>query len=431
MMGISSIQKRGTIHPQSLTPIFSPFLIIIVLMVCFSEGLGYFLRDTYNLPSPHLLGIPAFGMALVIFYYKVPGFRLQKQINISLFFTIFATFWLFLQLAIRDTAHVLGYGQAVLFIVMLYWTRQLFEQIPGRRDEERLLGKVLGTALVLHYLQIAAIVLISVAWHATGVSFNLLEFLSQPVISENYGFRSSGISREPAWAAMGLASTYLIIHYLAPQRKTSALIGFILAAWLINSGTAYLFGIVFGAMYVFEQRSSMLLLLGGIFALLAIGLMTYLQWDRIGMVLQGADPSFNMRFASAKVALEVIFDSFPIGTGYGNYRLFGVYGAEFDSFINLELITFYKSDILLLNILSELGIAGILFAAVFYHAITVRGRLMPTIIFLVTLFLFGTIIVPPLILVAAVSGILAGRQRLNSRGRQPSSLTAIEGSRVW
>ena len=429
-MGIPLTQSGGAFTPQPLRAQFSLLLTVVTLVVCFSEGFGYFLRDTYNLPSPHLLGIPTFGMALVIFYYKIRNFQIQQQINISLFFVIFATFWLFLQLAVRDTAHVLGYGQAVLFIVMLYWTRKLFEQIPGRRDEERLLGKTLGTALVLHYVQIGAIVFIAVAWHATGISFNLLEFLSQPVISENYGFRSSGISREPAWAAVGLASTYLIIHYLAPERRTSALVGFILAAWLINSGTAYLFGVVFGAMYVFRQRSNMLILLGGVFALIAIGLMTYLQWDRIGVVLQGADPSFNMRYASAKVGLEVIYDSFPIGTGYGNYRLFGVYGAEFDSFINLELISFYKSDILFLNILSELGIVGILFIAAFYHAIRVRGRFIPTIIFLIILFLFGTIIVPPLILIAATSGLLAGRERRTRLSRSHSGLPLAEFPRA-
>jgi hypothetical protein len=159
--------------------------------------------------------------------------------------------------------------------------------------------------------------------------------------------------------------------------------------------------------------------------------MTYLQWDRIGIVLQGADPSFNMRFASAKVALDVIYQSFPIGTGYGNFRLFGVYGAEFDNFINIEFISRYKSDILFLNIFSELGIAGIIFIAMFYRSMAVAGYFLLTVVFLVILFLFGTIIVPPLILVAAVSGLVAGRTRQETETPHQNRLPHLEAPKAW
>tara|TARA_R110002110_G_scaffold163573_2_gene363463 strand:+ start:61 stop:1368 length:1308 start_codon:yes stop_codon:yes gene_type:complete len=403
--------RSGAFTQQPLRPHYSPLLIALTFLVCFSEGFGYFLREAYNVPSPHLLGIPLFFAALGVFYFRNPGFGIQKQFSASLHFILFATLWLFVQLAVRDEFYILGYGQTVLFIVMLFVTRLLFEQMLDRPEEERFLQNILGTALALHVIQIVSIVLVALAWHIGGVSLNLLEFLSQPVVSDQYGFRASGISREPAWAAIGLASTYLVIHYLAPERRTGALCGYILAAWLINSGTAYLFGILFGLMYMAGRRSSLMFIVGGIFALLAVALMTYLQWDRIGEILQGADPSMNMRFASTKVALEVVYESFPIGTGYGNFRLFGVYGAEFDNFINLDLIKRYKSDILLLNIISELGIAGVVFLGMFYRSIIVRTYIAPIVFLLGILFLFGTIIVPPLILVVATTGLLAAREK--------------------
>lgn len=429
-MEIPSTPSTGPFTGQPLRPRFSPTLFVLTLVVCFSEGFGYFLRDAYNLPSPHLFGIPIFIIALGIFYFRSSGFQLQRQINISLFFVLLATLWLFIQLMLRDTAYVLGYGQTILFIVMLYLTRQLFAQFPGRPDQERLLSNTLGTAIVLHYVQIVSIVTVAVVWHATGISLNLLEFLIQPDFTANYGFRAAGISREPAWAAIGLASTYIVIHYLSPERRTGALCGYILAAWLISSGTAYLFGILFGIIYMLERRSGLLFIAGGIFALLAVSLLTYLQWERIGEILQGVDPSMNMRFASAQVALNVVYDSFPIGTGYGNFRLFGVYGAEFDNFINLELISRYKSDILLLNIFSELGIAGIAFIAMVYRAIAVKNYIAPIVVFLIILFLFGTIIVPPLILIAATSGILAGRERRTRLWRSQSGLSLAEFPRA-
>lgn len=404
-------QSTGAFTQQPLRPSYSPTLIALTFLVCFSEGFGYFLRDAYNFPSPHLIGIPIFFMALAGFYFRNPGLKIQKPAGASLYFILFATLWLFIQLAVRDKFYILGYGQTVLFIIMLYVARVSFEQALDDRTKDRFHRNILGTALALHYVQIISIVVVALVWHATGTSLNLLEFMSQPTINETYGFRATGISREPGWAAIGLASTYMVIHYLAPERRAKALCGFILAAWLINSGTAYLFGTVFGAMFMLERRSSTLFITGGIFAVLAISLMTYIQWDRIGTVLQGSDPSFNMRFASARVALDVMYESFPIGTGYGNFRLFGVYGAEFDNYINLELVKRYKSDILLLNIFSELGVAGLGFIAMIYRAIFTKNAIAPVAVLLVVFFLFGTVIVPPLILVAVTAGLLSARER--------------------
>lgn len=427
-MGIPLAQSAGTLTRR---PRYSLRLVALTLVVCFGEGFGYFLRDAYSLPSPHLFGIPVFFMALTVFYFRVAGLRLQRPLNISLFFVLLATFWLFMQLTVRETSYVLGYGQTVLFIVMLYLTRQVFEQVPGGADRERLFANMLGTALVLHYLQIASIVLVGLVWHATGISLNLIEILSQPEINASYGFRATGISREPAWAAIGLASTYMVIHYLSPARRTMALCGYILAAWLISSGTAYLFGVLFVVLYMLDRRSSLLFIAGGAFALLAIALMTYLQWHRIGEILQGADPSMNMRFASAKVALDVIYESFPVGTGYGNFRLFGVYGAEFDNYVNLEISKRYKSDILLLNIFAELGVAGIAFIAMVYRAIAAKFYVAPAFVFLVTLCLFGTVIVPPLILVAALSGLLAARQPRAVSAAPQNTVPVAAGPKAW
>lgn len=410
-------QSNGAITQQPLYPRYSPTLIMLTFVVCFSDGFGYFLRNTYGLPSPHLIGIPVFFAALAVFHFRNAELGRRKQAIRSLYFLLFATLWLFLQLIVRDRLYILGYGQLVLFIIMLYATRVLFEELRDSRMEERIRQNVLGTALVLHYLQVLSIIMVAVVWHATGTSLNPLEFMSQPPINEFYGFRSSGISREPAWAAIGLASTYMVIHYLSPERRAVALCGFVVAAWLINSGTAYLFGIVFVTLYMLDRRSISLFILGGTFAVVTFGLMTYIQWDRIGIVLQGGDASFNMRFRSSQVALDVIIQSFPIGTGYGNFRLFGVYGAEFNNYINLDLITRYKTDILLLNLISELGVSAVGFIAMICRTILTRNAIASLAVLLAALFLFGTIIVPPLILIVATAGLLSAphRQRMPRR----------------
>lgn len=288
-MGLPLAQSSGPITQQRLHPRYSPTLIILTFLVCFSDGFGYFLRNTYGLPSPHLIGIPVFFAALAIFHFRNPELGCRKQATGSLCFLLFAMLWLFLQLIVRDKLYVLGYGQLVLFIIMLYATRLFFEQLRDSRKEERFRQNVLGTALVLHYLQVLSIIVVAVVWHATGISLNPLDFMSQPPINEFYGFRSSGLSREPSWAAIGLASTYMVIHYLSPQRRAVALCGFVLAAWFINSGTAYLFGIVFVALYMLDRRSISLFILGGTFAVITFGLMTYIQWDRIGIVLGGGE----------------------------------------------------------------------------------------------------------------------------------------------
>jgi hypothetical protein len=389
---------------SELIPRYAPVFILFMVYFGFGDGLGYYLRDEYGLASPHIMMLP-FLLPLLLYgcFRHAPQALAPASTDIFLF-GIAAAVWAIVQLAVRDGIYILGYGQLVFFVICMLLTRRLFESA-----DRGLVERIAGAALFIHYLQCVLIIVAVAAWHAFGINLNPLDFLEQGEVQAVYGFRASGLAREPAWAAIALAATYTTIHYLMPGRRPMALLAFVVASILANSGTAFVIGIVFASTFFLEKRSAALWVAAAIIASMAAGALVYSQYDRILLILGGSDGSTNMRLASAGVAWQVVVDSFPFGVGYGNFRLFGIYGAEFDNFIDAEQISYYKSDILLLNLVSELGAAGAALVWLLYRLFRVRGHLLPTFIFLVLMVLFGTIVVPPILLVVAVCGLLQAR----------------------
>ncbi len=396
--------------------------VLLFLIVGFGDGLGYYLRNEFGLPSPHLLMLPILGLSLFLAYEASPELSLRQALE-SIFIPIaICVGWMILQLSISGQIYFLGFGQLVLFLILVSLVRRLFEAVPRRITEG-----FLGAVFVIHYVQCSYIILAAVFWNILDVNINLLNFLGPLESSEVYGIRYAGLSREPAWAAYSIASSYLAIHYFRPASQFRALIAFVIAAILINSGTGYFLVISFAAAYWFKRYPAGSWVKSSFIGLGALFLLTYLQWDRLVSVVSGLDSSLLMRRASMRVAFQVIADSFPLGTGYGNFRSYGVYGAEFDTYINLAQAAYYKSDVLSLNLVAELGLLGFAFLAWIVRIFWVRGFVFPMLMGLTLLILFGTALVPAVVAIAAITGLLAS-SRVHQEGEQ--SIRASSPGRI-
>lgn len=108
----------------------------------------------------------------------------------------------------------------------------------------------------------------------------------------------------------------------------------------------------------------------------------------------------------------MIEQSFPLGVGYGNFRKHAVYPPTFArAFPNFEELESYKSDFFLLNYVAELGILGVILVLTF-GALLMRTRHALAIAFLALIAgLSGTLLLPPVLAMAAVVGLLLREQR--------------------
>src|SRR3546814_16821576 len=121
-----------------------------------------------------------------------------------------------------------------------------------------------------------------------------------------------------------------------------------------------------------------------------------------------------MHIDSASVALEVIDDSFPLGVGYGNFRDHAEYSSEFAAYIDLLAAPEYKSDIALLNLVSEFGFLGLVMIGLLL-VLYARGRhLLLWAHLAAVLLLAGGLLIPSNVLPA----LAIGRSTCGERGCQ-------------
>jgi len=121
-----------------------------------------------------------------------------------------------------------------------------------------------------------------------------------------------------------------------------------------------------------------------------------------------------MRLKSADVAWRVIEQSFPLGVGYGNFREYAIYPKEFAASIpDFDELGYYKSDFFVLNYVAELGVLGLILVA-FLGWILCRSRRVLTVAFFALIVgLSGTLLLPPVLAVAAVGGLLVRERNLD------------------
>jgi hypothetical protein len=131
------------------------------------------------------------------------------------------------------------------------------------------------------------------------------------------------------------------------------------------------------------------------------------QLERIGNIFVGRDPSTSQRVISASVALRVIEQSFPLGVGYGNFRRYAKYPEGFEAYVaNLAEDSRYKSDSFVLNYVAELGLLGLVLVT-WVGALFAAARCwLPLVLLGMLTVLSGTLLLPPVLAIAAVVGLL-------------------------
>lgn len=402
----------------------SPTLVILLavalLVVGYGDGLAAGLQSRFNLPSPWIVIFTALLVLLAGYMTVVKrGFAATDVFQIEVVLWFFGL-GLALQLLLHGTMNVAGYIQLALFVVALVLVRALFARAPDR------LLAALGPSILLAHVFLSGYVLTAwLTWNLTEVDVGVTRLLDSSVpvaASAYYGYRPAAWSAEPAWTALALSVSFSATYYLMPSARQAALVLTLVAALALQSGTLFLFisVVVCGLL---ARRHARLAILSGVLVVAALLVIT-LRSDRTEAVIQGRDPSLMMRSASAMVATDVVSRSFPIGVGYGNFRDYAVYGSAFSHFIDLATASFYKSDVMILNFAAELGLGGLLLVAYVFRLLGFGQFLIPTMFLAMQAVMTGTLLLPSLLILAAVRG---SQDRLEHGEHLPEALDVDQG----
>jgi hypothetical protein len=414
----------------------------ILLVAGFGDGIGYSLATLTGQRSPWIFLLPVLLVALSC-YLIARGPTALRSVDrlLVVSFGVFSVVLLVAQFLLVGYFDLAGLPQLVIFVFVAILVGAVFAGAPAW------LNAAFRRSLVMvHYFLCGYIVLSYLLWHFLGFDPSIRVVLATTgarVLEDYYGFRPSGFSAEPAWAAIALAASYTGIHYLAPQHRRNGFIALLLATAALQSATAYLFVAVVVMLYAFEHLRTAprravltagLMLTAGVVA----GVLE-LQADvvdspveRVSNIVEGRDASTGMRLKSAEVAWRVMEQSFPLGVGYGNFRKYAVYPSGFSAYARVEGIEYYKSDVSTLNYLAELGIFGaVLVLGVGGILMRTRHALAIT-FFAMIATLSGTLLLPPVLAMAAVVGLLTRdadsqlQPALGAAARQPSRVIALQ-----
>ncbi|WP_133065383.1 O-antigen ligase family protein [Niveispirillum lacus] len=269
----------------------------------------------------------------------------------------------------------------------------------------------------IHYILCGYAMLAWLVLHGADIDISL--FVSEQ--ESLYVFsvvRTSGLQREPAWAGYALASSYLAVLATRPQRMLLVQLAFLGGIAATGSGV----GVILASLFITHQMLTMgkgglavrLTFLAG----MAVVMATIFS-DRIGNVLNQNDPSTQMRLESSFVALDVIAETFPVGTGFGNYQEH----ADFDpviwsGFLNLDEAAYYKSDTLILNLIAELGVFGCVLLIAFMGNFICRTAPLVGATALIMMLSSGTMIIPFYLVLAAICGLERGRMARLAAGQK-------------
>lgn len=376
-------------------------LAIALLVVGYGDGLAAGLQERFNLPSPWIILFAALLVLIAIYAATANrGIAAGKAFQIEVLLWAFGL-GLAAQLLIHSTLNVAGYVQLALFVVALTLVRSLFARAPSR-----LLVNFGPSVLLAHAFLCGYVIAAFVVWHLAGVDIGIRRLIGTygpAVVSAYYGYRPAAWGAEPAWTAMALSVSCSAGYYLMPAARRFVLLSTAVAALFLQSGTLFLFLslVVCGLLL---RRNARLGILAGILVAAALVPLS-IGSDRISIVLQGQDPSLMMRYSSAQTAMDVVSRSFPIGVGYGNFRDTAVYAAAFSNFLDLNAASYYKSDLMILNYVAELGFGGILLVAYVFRLLGFGRFLLITIFLALQTVLSGTVLVPALLVLAALRGI--------------------------
>lgn len=373
------------------------------LLVGYSDGLVYLLMEKTGISGYVLYILPIFLTYIIFLFtnYKlvVSQTLLRRQFFIISLFLLTAV----LHYLTIGGFYMLGYAQIMIMMAMTFLIRDLFTT-----NETTLRPGFAKGLLAIHYILCGYAMLSWLVLHGADIDISL--FVSEQ--ESLYVFsvvRTSGLQREPAWAGYALASTYLAVLATRPQRMLLVQLAFLGGIAATGSGVGFILASLFITYQMLTTGKGglgvRLIFLGG----MAVVVATVFS-DRIGNVLDQNDPSTQMRLESSFVALDVIAETFPVGSGFGNYQEH----ADFDpviwsGFLDTDEATYYKSDTLILNIIAELGVFGCVLLIAFIGNFICRTAPLVSAMALVMMLSSGTMIMPFYLVLAAICGLERGR----------------------
>ncbi|HLF70841.1 MAG TPA: hypothetical protein VI759_01625 [Dehalococcoidia bacterium] len=385
----------------------------VLLTAGFGDGIAFGLMATFGIASPWLFLFPPLfgGLAYCWLRNARPGREYLIECYLMLVFMVAA---LTLQSFVFAELNLFGLLQLITFIIVLVLLQGVFANAPAWLSEA--FPRAMRGA---HYFLCGCVVIAFLAWHLLGIDLSLVKLLNPAGTDAAFtSFRPTGFSKEPQWAAFALGASYIGVYLLFPAERLRALLAMSVVAVLLQSGTLLLFSGLYGAAVLWQTESSVKRTASVILVALALTAQVTLFWGRTSQVLDVRDASLLQRVSSGSVAWSVVEESFPLGVGYGNFRDAADYSdPRWNRFLDLNKAQFYKSDFVLLNFMAELGVLSLVILVWLFQVLARGGSVLPLAFYGLTLVLSGTLLLPSLLVVAAITGALISQKRAAAEAR--------------
>lgn len=387
----------------------SVFVVVAWLLIGFSDGAILYLMEMTEVNGYLVYLLPVVSIYLVTLFalrgVALSAHALRRQGMIA---ALFSAIFLF-HGATVGSFYIEGFAQLFVMVGLITLFTDLYADNAAQLEEE------FGAAMtVVHYIVCGYIVLSWLALHLFDLDISV-SYSNFHDLTHLANGRTSGLHREPAWAGIAAATTYVAVQFHRPARMLFPQVAFLAAVAASASGSALLLAGIFLVYQLTISRAVNVTVRAGVAAVLALMALSVFN-TRINAVLTNSDPSTAMRIESAIIAQEVIAETFPTGTGIGNFTEYARLDEDvWRSFINLDDIDFYKSDVLVLNLIAELGIFGcILLAWLFMNVYACRSVHVLS-VFGVLVFMSGSLIMPYHLVLASVAGLEIARMRVPAR----------------
>lgn len=383
-------------------------------LIGYSDGLVYLL-----IGLTEISGYMVYITPIIVLYLTYLITFCKVTVSSTLFirqisFISFSIFLFFFQKFAVDEIYIAGYIQVMVMIGITFLITDIF-----RFNETILRPYFAQGILTVHYVICIYAIFAWLVQRILGLDISLY-IIEQDTLSGFAANRTSGLHREPSWAGYALASSYLGVLITRSQRMVLAQIAYLLAIAVTGAGAGLILAGIFITHQVLMTKRGNLVLRLGIMG--GLGLLTLIVFSgRIREVLNQNDPSSQMRLESTTVAGEVIAETFPVGTGFGNYQDYAVFDPNlWSGFLDIAEATYYKSDILALNFVAELGIFGAILTFMILKNFFVKSNIVILLSIIVMILTSGTVIQPAYFVLAAIVGLERGRadqRAARDRGR--------------
>lgn len=380
-------------------------------LIGYSDGLVYWLINLTEITG-YMVYITPFIIIYAIYLFIFCKTSLSTAlVKRQIFFISFVIALFFFQILFVGEIYTVGYLQIMVMIGISFFITDLFQA------NETILRPHFAKGIVsVHYVICFYAVFAWLVLRILGddISLFISDFNTLSGFAVN---RTSGLHREPSWAGYALTSSYLGVLITRPHRMVLPQIAYLLAIGVTGAGTGLIMACIFIAQQVLINRRGNLILRLGVLAVL--GLMVLVVFSgRISEVLNQNDPSSQMRLESTIVAADVIAETFPIGTGFGNYRDYAVFDQTiWGGFLDISEETSYKSDVLALNLIAELGFFGLFLMTIFIKNFSSRSNILVFCAITIMVLTSGTVIQPAYLVLAAIIGLERGRAAREAAGR--------------